>query len=128
MTSDGKAPFDIGDVEMKAAVAWRNGQRILDAELPDGRVLGHVMPYKGRWLWRLSDDDEWHDPEPIRDSVSRFIDSDGREAAVLSLFDAIEMRCSSSDMGMNHDMGESFTETDIMMGMGDASAARGFTR
>lgn len=128
MIDDWGRAFDIEDVEMKATAEWRNGPRTFDAELPDGRVLGHVMPYEGRWLWRLSDDVEWHDPEPVRGGVTRFIDPDGREAAILSLLEAIETRYSASDTDMECDMGEAFTDADIMTGMEDAADARGVTR
>lgn len=79
------------DVEMKHSPRWPNGPRVLEAELPDGRVLGYVAstsPWS--WSWRLADDTQWRAPEPVRGNAARFIDQDGREAAILSLLDAID--------------------------------------
>lgn len=106
--------FDIKDVEMKATAAWANGPRVLDAELPDCRVLGHVMPSENGWLWRLKEDEQWHRPTPVEGAIARFIDQEGREAAILSLLNAIETRYFTSDNGHGHDMGETLTGTEGM--------------
>ena len=82
--------FGIDDVEIRRAATWPGGPRILSAELPDGRVLGHAIPHESGWLWRLADETEWHAPHPVEGNVARFIDQGGREAAILSLLDAIE--------------------------------------
>lgn len=46
--------FTIRDVDIRSGSAWANGPRISDAELPDGQVLGSIMPRHGEWLWRLA--------------------------------------------------------------------------
>lgn len=75
--------FGIDDVEMRRSATWPGGPHVLSAELPDGRILGHVIPQEGEWLWRLADETEWHAPRPVEGNVARFIDQGGREAAIL---------------------------------------------
>ena len=90
--------FVIDDVEMRRSATWPGGPHVLSAELPDGRILGHVIPQEGEWLWRLADETEWHAPRaPSRATSSRFIDQGGREAAILSLLEAIETRYPMAD-------------------------------
>ena len=36
--------FGIDDVEMRRSATWPGGPHVLSAELPDGRILGHVIP------------------------------------------------------------------------------------
>ena len=43
--------FVIDDVEMRRSATWPGGPHVLSAELPDGRILGHVIPQEGEWLW-----------------------------------------------------------------------------
>ena len=43
--------FGIDDVEMRRSATWPGGPHVLSAELPDGRILGHVIPQEGEWLW-----------------------------------------------------------------------------
>ena len=57
--------FVIDDVEMRRSATWPGGPHVLSAELPDGRILGHVIPQEGEWLWRLADETEWHAPRPV---------------------------------------------------------------
>lgn len=57
--------FGIDDVEMRRSATWPGGPHVLSAELPDGRILGHVIPQEGEWLWRLADETEWHAPRPV---------------------------------------------------------------
>lgn len=42
--------FVIDDVEMRRSATWPGGPHVLSAELPDGRILGHVIPQEGEWL------------------------------------------------------------------------------
>ena len=42
LSIDGK-DFTIEDVELRSGPAWANGPRRIDAELPDGQVLGSIM-------------------------------------------------------------------------------------
>ena len=49
LSIDGKE-FTIRDVDIRSGSAWANGPRISDAELPDGQVLGSIMPWHGEWL------------------------------------------------------------------------------
>lgn len=90
--------FGIDDVEMRRSATWPGGPHVLSAELPDGRILGHVIPQEGEWLWRLADGTEWHAPCPVEGNVARFIDQGGREAAILSLLEAIETRYPMADL------------------------------
>ena len=53
LSIDGK-DFTIEDVELRSGPAWANGPRRIDAELPDGQVLGSIMASDGEWLWRLA--------------------------------------------------------------------------
>lgn len=85
--------FSIDDVDMRRRAAWANGPAILDADLPDGTTLGSVMETDGRWLWHLRGED-WNAPEPVEGNLSRYIDQGGREAAIVSLLNAIEDRYS----------------------------------
>ena len=39
--------FGIDDVEMRRSATWPGGPHVLSAELPDGRILGHVIPQEG---------------------------------------------------------------------------------
>lgn len=77
--------FVIDDVEMRRSATWPGDPHVLSAELPDGRILGHVIPQEGEWLWRLADETEWHAPRPVEGNVARFIDQGGREATILRL-------------------------------------------
>lgn len=77
------------------------------------RILGHVIPQEGEWLWRLADETEWHAPRPVEGNVARFIDQGGREAAILSLLEAIETRYPMADPEDPVDvLDESLTGTD----------------
>ena len=103
----------IDDVEMRRSATWPGGPHVLSAELPDGRILGHVIPQEGEWLWRLADETEWHAPRPVEGNVARFIDQGGREAAILSLLEAIETRYPMADPEDPVDvLDESLTGTD----------------
>ena len=62
LSIDGKE-FTIRDVDIRSGSAWANGPRISDAELPDGQVLGSIMPWHGEWLWRLAGED-WQRTKP----------------------------------------------------------------
>ena len=62
--------FVIDDVEMRRSATWPGGPHVLSAELPDGRILGHVIPQEGEWLWRLADETEWHAPRPVEGNVA----------------------------------------------------------
>ena len=105
--------FGIDDVEMRRSATWPGGPHVLSAELPDGRILGHVIPQEGEWLWRLADETEWHAPRPVEGNVARFIDQGGREAAILSLLEAIETRYPMADPEDPVDvLDESLTGTD----------------
>lgn len=105
--------FGIDDVEMRRSATWPGGPHVLSAELPDGRILGHVIPQDGGWLWRLADETEWHAPRPVEGNVARFIDQGGREAAILSLLEAIETRYPMADLEDPVDvLDESLTGTD----------------
>lgn len=105
--------FVIDDVEMRRSATWPGGPHVLSAELPDGRILGHVIPQEGEWLWRLADETEWHAPRPVEGNVARFIDQGGREAAILSLLEAIETRYPMADPEDPVDvLDESLTGTD----------------
>lgn len=105
--------FVIDDVEMRRSATWPGGPHVLSAELPDGRILGHVIPQEGEWLWRLADGTEWHAPCPVEGNVARFIDQGGREAAILSLLEAIETRYPMADPEDPVDvLDESLTGTD----------------
>lgn len=105
--------FGIDDVEMRRSATWPGGPHVLSAELPDGRILGHVIPQEGEWLWRLADETEWHAPRPVEGNVARFIDQGGREAAILSLLEAIETRYPMADLEDPVDvLDESLTGTD----------------
>lgn len=105
--------FGIDDVEMRRSATWPGGPHVLSAELPDGRILGHVIPQEGEWLWRLADGTEWHAPRPVEGNVARFIDQGGREAAILSLLEAIETRYPMADPEDPVDvLDESLTGTD----------------
>lgn len=105
--------FGIDDVEMRRSATWPGGPHVLSAELPDGRILGHVIPQEGEWLWHLADETEWHAPRPVEGNVARFIDQGGREAAILSLLEAIETRYPMADLEDPVDvLDESLTGTD----------------
>lgn len=70
-------------------------------------------PQEGEWLWRLADETEWHAPRPVEGNVARFIDQGGREAAILSLLEAIETRYPMADPEDPVDvLDESLTGTD----------------
>ena len=63
--------------------------------------------------WRLADGTEWHAPRPVEGNVARFIDQGGREAAILSLLEAIETRYPMADPEDPVDvLDESLTGTD----------------
>lgn len=111
--SEPERRFGIDDVEMRRSATWPGGPHVLSAELPDGRILGHVIPQEGEWLWRLADETEWHAPRPVEGNVARFIDQGGREAAILSLLEAIETRYPMADPEDPVDvLDESLTGTD----------------
>lgn len=115
--------FVIDDVEMRRSATWPGGPHVLSAELPDGRILGHVIPQEGEWLWRLADETEWHAPRPVEGNVARFIDQGGREAAILSLLEAIETRYPMADPEDPVDvLDESLTGTDPYAAPIDADA------
>lgn len=48
LSIDGK-DFTIEDVELRSGPAWANGPRRIDAELPDGQVLGSIVASDGEW-------------------------------------------------------------------------------
>lgn len=102
-----------GDVYDRLGVGESVVRERVFAELPDGRILGHVIPQEGEWLWRLADETEWHAPRPVEGNVARFIDQGGREAAILSLLEAIETRYPMADPEDPVDvLDESLTGTD----------------
>lgn len=69
LSIDGKE-FTIRDVDIRSGSAWANGPRISDAELPDGQVLGSIMPWHGEWLWRLAGED-WQRTKPAEGTHGR---------------------------------------------------------
>ena len=94
LSVDGKE-FTIDDVDLRATAAWANGPRILNAELPDGQILGSVMPSNGEWLWRLAGED-WKSPEPVEGPITEYIGQDPSQlSAIKSLLQGIEGRYSA---------------------------------
>ena len=71
LSIDGK-DFTIEDVELRSGPAWANGPRRIDAELPDGQVLGSIMASDGEWLWRLAGE-KWNHTEPAEGPIAEYI-------------------------------------------------------
>ena len=89
LSIDGKE-FTIRDVDIRSGSAWANGPRISDAELPDGQVLGSIMPWHGEWLWRLAGED-WQRTKPLL-TLEKF-----KEKSATNLLQAIEDRYSDTN-------------------------------
>ena len=108
LSIDGKE-FTIRDVDIRSGSAWANGPRISDAELPDGQVLGSIMPWHGEWLWRLAGED-WQRTKPAEGPMAAYTGHEpNRLAAIDNLLQAIEDRYSD-------------TNTDPWASMTDAAA------
>ncbi|MDR3912104.1 MAG: helix-turn-helix transcriptional regulator [Bifidobacterium sp.] len=96
LSIDGK-DFTIDDVDIRATSAWANGPRILNAELPDGQILGSVTTTNGNWLWRLAGED-WKTPEPVEGPIAQYIGQEpSRLAAIESLLQGIEDRYATTN-------------------------------
>ena len=91
LSIDGK-DFTIEDVELRSGPAWANGPRRIDAELPDGQVLGSIMASDGEWLWRLAGE-KWNHTEPAEGPIAEYIGHEpNRLSAIRSLLQAIDDR------------------------------------
>lgn len=96
LSIDGKE-FTIRDVDIRSGSAWANGPRISDAELPDGQVLGSIMPWHGEWLWRLAGED-WQRTKPAEGSMAAYTGQEpNRLSAIDNLLQAIEDRYSDTN-------------------------------
>lgn len=96
LSIDGKE-FTIRDVDIRSGSAWANGPRISDAELPDGRVLGSIMPWHGEWLWRLAGED-WQRTKPAEGPMAAYTgQGPNRLSAIDNLLQAIEDRYSDTN-------------------------------
>ena len=105
LSIDGKE-FTIRDVDIRSGSAWANGPRISDAELPDGQVLGSIMPWHGEWLWRLAGED-WQRTKPAEGPMAAYTGQEpNRLSAIGNLLQAIEDRYSV----MNADPWASMTD------------------
>lgn len=105
LSIDGKE-FTIRDVDIRSGSAWTNGPRISDAELPDGQVLGSIMPWHGEWLWRLAGED-WQRTKPAEGPMAAYTGQEpNRLSAIGNLLQAIEDRYSV----MNADPWASMTD------------------
>lgn len=95
LSIDGK-DFTIEDVELRSGPAWANGPRRIDAELPDGQVLGSIVASDGEWLWRLAGE-KWNHTEPAEGPIAEYIGHEpNRFSAIRSLLQAIEDRYSTT--------------------------------
>ena len=89
LSIDGKE-FTIRDVDIRSGSAWANGPRISDAELPDGQVLGSIMPWHGEWLGRLAGED-WQRTKPAEGPMAAYTgQGPNRLSAIDNLLQAIE--------------------------------------
>ena len=96
LSIDGKE-FTIRDVDIRSGSAWANGPRISDAELPDGQVLGSIMPWHGEWLWRLAGED-WQRTKPAEGPMAAYTgQGPNRLSAIDNLLQAIEDRYSDTN-------------------------------
>lgn len=96
LSIDGKE-FTIRDVDIRSGSAWANGPRISDAELPDGQVLGSIMPWHGEWLWRLAGED-WQRTKPAEGPMAAYTGQEpNRLSAIDNLLQAIEDRYSDTN-------------------------------
>ena len=95
LSIDGK-DFTIEDVELRSGPAWANGPRRIDAELPDGQVLGSIVASDGEWLWRLAGE-KWNHTEPAEGPIAEYIGHEpNRFSAIRSLLQAIDDRYSTT--------------------------------
>ena len=84
------------DVELRSGPAWANGPRRIDAELPDGQVLGSIVASDGEWLWRLAGE-KWNHTEPAEGPITEYIGHEpNRFSAIRSLLQAIDDRYSTT--------------------------------
>lgn len=67
------------------------------AELPDGQVLGSIMPWHGEWLWRLAGED-WQRTKPAEGPMAAYTGQEpNRLSAIDNLLQAIEDRYSDTN-------------------------------
>lgn len=105
--------FGIDDVEMRRSATWPGGPHVLSAELPDGRILGHVIPQEGEWLWASRGRDGMARSAPRRGQRRALHRARRPEAAILSLLEAIETRYPMPSPRIRVDvLDESLTGTD----------------